>query len=245
MRSRRNESARVTTDELAAERARIAAEYQRRRSDVDDGIYAPWNPSAALERATRVRVAASMLKDAGVFPSAETRVLEVGCGHRGWFPDLLAFGVREPNLLGIDLDESRVGLAHAAFPAADLRVGDASSMPYPDASVELVVCSTVFTSILSGAMRTAVAREIERVLRPGGALLWYDFAFDNPRNKSVRAVKRAELLSLFPALRGEVQRVTLAPPLARLIAPRSFVAATALEAIPLLRTHLLAVLVKV
>jgi len=49
---------------------------------------------------------------------------------------------------------------------------------------------------------------------------------------------------LFPALHGPMQSVTLAPPLARVVAPRSWVAATLLEACPWLRTHLMAVLVK-
>jgi hypothetical protein len=45
-------------------------------------------------------------------------------------------------------------------------------------------------------------------------------------------------------LQGKIRPVTLAPPLARLLAPNSWTLATFLEAIPLLRTHLMAVLIK-
>ncbi len=89
-----------------------------------------------------------------------------------------------------------------------------------------------------------MAREITRVLTPGGALLWYDFAVNNPRNPNVRKVGREELRALFPELRGRIRSATLAPPLTRMVAPRSWVAATLLEALPPLHTHLLAVLVK-
>jgi len=82
------------------------------------------------------------------------------------------------------------------------------------------------------------------VLAPGGALLWYDFAFNNPKNPHVRGISRSEVRKLFPQLVGKIKSVTLAPPLARLIVPRSWTLATFLEAVPFLRTHLLAVLIK-
>ncbi len=93
-------------------------------------------------------------------------------------------------------------------------------------------------------MRDLLAREIERVIAPGGVLLFYDFAMNNPANDQVRGVPRGEILRLFPGLRGEVRSVTLAPPLARRIVPWSWTLATCLEAVPFLRTHLVAVLKK-
>jgi len=89
-----------------------------------------------------------------------------------------------------------------------------------------------------------IADEIVRVLAPGGALLWYDFAYNNPRNPNVRGIGRAEIKKLFPELAGKIRTVTLAPPLTRLIAPRWWTLASFLEAIPPLRTHLIAVLIK-
>jgi len=79
------------------------------------------------------------------------------------------------------------------------------------------------------------------VLGPGGVVLWYDFTL-NPRNRDTRGINRDELRVLFPGLRPRIRRVTLAPPLARLIAPRSWLAAELLERVPVLRTHLLATL---
>jgi hypothetical protein len=89
-----------------------------------------------------------------------------------------------------------------------------------------------------------IAQEISRVLAPGGALLWYDFAVDNPRNANVRGVKKRDIRELFPELAGSIKSLTLAPPLARLVAPRSVMLAMMLQRVPFLRTHLMAVLVK-
>lgn len=130
------------------------------------------------------------------------------------------------------------------MPAADLRTGDAVELPWDNDTFQLAVASTLFTSVLDLNVRRLIADEITRVLAPGGALLWYDFAYNNPRNPNVQGIGRAEIRKLFPALQGEIRTVTLAPPLARLIAPRWWTLATFLEAIPLLRTHLIAILIK-
>jgi ubiquinone/menaquinone biosynthesis C-methylase UbiE len=205
-------------------------------------LYAPWQPAEAFFRSERKRIAARFLRQVGAFPRRGEACLEVGYGSLGWLADLLSWGLCQADLHGVELDADRAAVAREALPAADLRVGDASELPWPDGTFRLVIASTLFTSILDPEMRWGIAGEIVRVLAPGGALLWYDFAFDNPRNPNVRRVTRRELAALFPSLRGPVRSVTLAPFLARAVAPWSWTVATVLEAIPFLRTHLVAVL---
>lgn len=226
------------------ERLRIVAEYRRRERELPADRYAPWRPEEILARNERRRAGALALREAGVFPAPGQRCLEIGYGSLGWLGELMCWGLRETDLHGIELDPVRAQRARDAFPAADLRVGDATALPWEDGTFRLVVASTVFTSILDPAMRRTVAREIERVLSVGGALLWYDFRVDNRRNPNVRGVARGELRALFPRLDGTVRSVTLAPPLARLIAPRSWLLANLFEGVPVLRTHLLGALIK-
>lgn len=227
-----------------AERQRILAEYSRREQEVDAALYAPWAAASAFMQNTATCTAAQMLHKAGVFPGPEAQCMEIGFGYMGWLADLIRWGIPEKNLHGIELYAPRADRAREILPVADLRIGDAACLPWKRDSFQLVVASTVFTSILNDEMRRKVAAEISRVLTPGGALLWYDFAVNNPRNQNVRKVNRSELRQLFSALHGEINSITLAPPLARLIAPRSTALAMLLEAIPWLRTHLIAVLVK-
>jgi ubiquinone/menaquinone biosynthesis C-methylase UbiE len=227
-----------------AERLRMLAEYDRRTRELDSELYAPWNAAEMFLRSHRKRVAATLLRRRGVFPGPASHCLEVGVGPIGWLADLIGWGVPEKNLHGIDLNESRIERARSLLPAADLLAGDASALPWPDRRFDLVIASTVLTSVLDPLVRREVAAEILRVLAPGGALLWYDFAVNNPRNSNVRRVGRRELNELFPPLSGPVRRITLAPPIARLVAPVSWPAAEMLALLPFLRTHLLAVLVK-
>jgi SAM-dependent methyltransferase len=234
----------VARNAVLVERQRIRLEYQRRAKDVQSDLYSPWQPVEIFFKTGRTAVAAAMLNEAGVFPRTGDRCLEVGCGNGGWLADLISWGVRDADLHGIDLDAPRISRAKEILPRADLRVGDAAELPWDDGAFSVVISSTLFTSVLDVDVRALIASEIVRVLAPGGALLWYDFAYDNPRNPHVRGIGRSEIRELFTPLTGKIRSVTLAPPLARFIVPRSWTLATLLEAVPLLRTHLLAVLIK-
>ncbi len=83
-----------------------------------------------------------------------------------------------------------------------------------------------------------------RVLKPQGLILWYDYHVNNPWNKDVRGVKRREIRRLFPGCRITLQPVTLAPPLARLLAPYSFLLCSLLEKLRIFNTHYLGVIGK-
>ena len=229
---------------VLTERQRIRREYQRRAEEIPSDLYSPWQPAEIFFRASRKAVAARMLSAERVFPRTGDTCLEVGCGMGGWLADLISWGVGVSDLHGIDIDALRIKRAKEILPVADLRVGDAADLPWDDDTFCVAICSTLFTSILDVDIRVLIANEIVRVMTPGGALLWYDFAFNNPKNPHVRGIGRSEIRKLFPQLTGNIRSVTLAPPLARVIVPRSWALATVLEGIPFLRTHLLAVLIK-
>jgi ubiquinone/menaquinone biosynthesis C-methylase UbiE len=217
---------------------------RRESSRRSDERYASWQPAEVLGRTGRRRLAAAMLRRSGAFPQPGDRCLEVGYGRLGWLADLIGWGLREGDLHGIELDPLRAAVAQAALPVAQLRVGDAQTLPWDDGHFRLVVASTVFTSILDETVRSSLAGEIVRVLAPGGALIWYDLRVPSPGNSQVRAIRRREIRSLFPTLKGEIASATLAPILSRAIAPWSWTLATVLESVPALRTHWLSVLVK-
>ena len=71
-------------------------------------------------------------------------------------------------------------------------------------------------------------------------MLWYDLRVDNPRNADVRGVPLARLRELFRRRDIGARRVTLAPPLARRVCRWHPALYGVFNALPLLRTHLLA-----
>jgi arsenite methyltransferase len=114
------------------------------------------------------------------------RALDLGCG-RG--PVLLALARRLPRgqAVGVDLWRSRdqTGNAAAATRAnadaegvgalVELQTADMTSLPFPDASFDVVASALAIHNIPSAEGRTAAVTEALRVLRPGGQLIIVDF----------------------------------------------------------------------
>lgn len=221
---------------------RIRAEYGRRADEIADERYSAAQPAALFIRQTVERAALAALGDAGALPLGDRRVLDVGCGEGQWLVDFETWGARADRLAGIDLVEERAVACRARVPAADVHAGDASALPWPDGSFDVVLQSMLMSSVLDPAMRSAVTGEMARVLAPGGLVLWYDFFVDNPRNPNVRGIKRDELAGLFDGFEIAWRRVTLAPPLVRALVPRARFLASGLQALRVLDTHAVAVL---
>lgn len=208
---------------------------------------ARWDQSNQGNRAIlseRRRLTRAALERKGWLPLAERRVLEVGSGGGGELAWLQELGGTPSRLVGIDLLPDRVAAAKSAYPGLEFHEGNAEHVPFPDSSFDLVLALTVFSSIFDPGMAANVAAEIARVLRPGGGLLWYDFRYDNPRNRDVHGVTAARVHELFPSLRGDLTSLTLLPPLARRLGPLAPVAYPVLGWLPPLRSHLLGVLQK-
>jgi SAM-dependent methyltransferase len=224
----------MSSDEPAA----VAARYAR-RGPADR--YSALQPDVMMLLQERQRALRRRLAAQGITDLAPLRVLEVGCGGGGNLLELLRLGCRPEHLQGIELLPERHAQARQVLPAAlRLWLGDATTAPVADASQDLVMQSTVFSSLLDDAFQQRLADALWRWLRPGGAVLWYDFTVDNPRNRDVRGVPLARLQALFPQGRIRSQRVTLAPPLARVLCRVHPTLYTAFNLLPWLRTHVLA-----
>ena len=223
---------------------RIRAEYKRREREIPLDFYA-WNrPVNQFFSSQAARASIRALVKHGMFPLENRTLVDVGCGQGARLIDWLQWGAPCGHLAGIELDAEQAQAARGALPGADIRVGDARTLPWRGASFDVVSQSLLFTSILAPAVKRKIASEMLRVLKPDGLILWYDFRYDNPRNPNVRGIEAGEIRSLFPACRVKLQKVTLAPPIARILVPLSWIAALALEKIPFLRTHYLGVIRK-
>lgn len=196
------------------EPAAVRARYAQRLAG--DWRYHPLNPSARLAWQGRQTAIAERLRAQGLTDTASLRLTEVGCGAGGLLLDCLQLGFRPGHLTGIELLPERLAAARERLPAS-LRLlgGDATSAPIDTGSQDIVLQSTVFSSLLDDAFQQRLADTLWRWVRPGGAVLWYDFTMDNPRNPDVRGVPLARVRALFPQAELSYRRLTLAPPLSR------------------------------
>ena len=194
----------------------------------------------------RMRAVAAKLIYSHFGASGPRSMLEIGCGTAPWVRTAADWGFAIGAWNGIDLLPDRIATARQICPGgANLLVGNGMALPFEDNSIDLVVASTVFSSILDRSVRMSVASEAWRVLRPGGAAMIFDFRIKDPRNPDTVAIGRSELVRLFPASRPAVRSLILVPPLARRLASASLPLVAMLEwGVPWLRSHLMTLFIK-
>ena len=222
----------------------VAERYARRALGGIGGIddrYSLLRPDVWHTLQERQRAMLRLFTSLGLADLAALRLLEVGCGGGANLLELLRMGFTPEHLIGVELLPERCAQARRVLPAAlQLHAGDALQMRVAPASQDMVFVSTVFSSLLDDAFQQALADAMWGWAKPGGGVLWYDFTVDNPRNRDVRGVPLARVRALFPHGRVQAQRVTLAPPLARAVTRVHPGLYTLFNALPMLRTHVLA-----
>jgi SAM-dependent methyltransferase len=233
----------LSSDAARVEEARIKAAYAKRR---DDNIrYSCFNRGELFMMHGRERELLTFLQRYGFESLAGKKILEIGCGTGHWLREFVKWGARPGDVTGVDLLFDRVVEARQLCPSsANVQCGSAAELAFRPATFDLVFQLTVFTSVLNPGMKREIAAEMLRVLKPHGLIIWYDYHVNNPWNSDVRGVTKKEIRKLFPGCSIDLKRITLAPPVARWIAPRSWLLASILETIPFLCTHYLGVIQK-
>lgn len=217
----------------------IAERYER-RAKLPANRYARLNAAVNAAVQERQKALVRLFASIGINDLSSLKILEVGCGTGGNLLELVQLGAVPVNLVGNELLDDRLISARQRLPEAiELLAGDASQLPLPDASFDIVYQSTVFSSILDDGLQASLAQKMWSLTRSGGGVLWYDFTFDNPRNPDVRGVKLSRIRELFPEGDVSVQKVTLAPPIARRVVPVLPALYGVFNALPFLRTHVL------
>jgi ubiquinone/menaquinone biosynthesis C-methylase UbiE len=225
------------------EEERIRQAYERRR--IAARAYSWLDPAHLFTMQDIERRLLAALRRYAMVPLESKQILEIGCGNGHWLREFVKWGARPEHLAGIDLLSERIAQAcRLSPPGIALSTGNAAALHFVDGRFDIVFQATVFTSMLDPLLKRNVAAEMLRVLRPGGVILWYDFCFNNPRNPDVRGIKKNEIQKLFPGCDIALRRITLAPPIGRAVARRSWLAAQLLGAIPWARTHYLGAIQK-
>ena len=220
----------------------VAERYARR---VGDDRYSLRRPEVWQMVQERQRAMLRLFNEVNLPDLAQLDLTEVGCGSGGNLLELLRLGFATQRLAGIELLPERFDAARARLPTATrLWLGDATQASVADASQDIVMQSTVFSSLLDDTFQQRLAQTMWRWLKPGGAVLWYDFTVNNPANPDVRGVPLSRVRALFPGAVLTTRRVTLAPPLARALCRVHPALYTLFNTVPLLRTHVLAWIAK-
>lgn len=232
----------ITATEV--EEARISAAYRKRTND--KVLYSWFNPGHLFFIHERERRVLQVLKRHGFSELEKKRICEVGCGTGYWLREFIKWGASPRNLVGIDLLPERVAEAKLFCPSGvQIEIGSAAKLDFPDGSFDLVLQSTVLTSVMDADLKRQIALEMLRAVKDDGRILWYDYLVNNPWNPDVRGINKKEIAQLFPGCRIELHRITLVPPFCRWLAPYSLMACRVLERMRVFNTHYLGVISKV
>jgi SAM-dependent methyltransferase len=158
-------------------------------------------------RIGKFRVWAELL--AGLGLRGDEQVVDLGCG-RGAVLLMVAYLLPRGTAVGVDLwkssDQSgndpavtrrnaeREGVAERV----ELQTADMRTLPFPDASFDVVLASLAIHNIADAAGRAQAIDEAVRILKPGGRLLIADFRatpqyLERLRRRGMAAVQQRQL----------------------------------------------------
>ncbi|SFC89551.1 class I SAM-dependent methyltransferase [Streptomyces aidingensis] len=134
------------------------------------------------------------------------RVLDIGTGPGRLLHELAALRP-DLRLTGVDVSADMVALGEQAARKRGLsgritlRTGDVAALPEPDRGTDVVVTTL---SMHHWPDLPAAAAELERVLRPGGRVMVYDFRFA-PLEEAEAALRARPRLAASPVRRGPLR----------------------------------------
>ncbi|HTQ47963.1 MAG TPA: ubiquinone/menaquinone biosynthesis methyltransferase [Polyangiaceae bacterium] len=146
--------------------------------------------SAGLDRRWRAKAVAE------VAAAPEGPVLDLCAGTM----DLTAMVARvrpRDRVFALDFSASMLELGRHKAPAAEVVVGDATSLPFFDRSFAAVICGFGMRNLSDPA---AGAREVARVLRPGGRFVTLELF--RPTRLATKAFHKTYARVVLPALGG-------------------------------------------
>jgi SAM-dependent methyltransferase len=144
--------------------------------------------------------------------------LDAGCGN-GAFTEVLIAKCSPAAVIGVDPSKGQLAYARgrAGTRGAEFRVADAQALPFPDKSFDAASMALVIVFIPDPAK---AARELARVVRPGGVVATYmweaaamkDLSLTPPQRPNVEASARDAMQAIWKqagltAIESEVIRI--------------------------------------
>lgn len=213
--------------------------YREREEFLKDR-YNPVNPDILMSVQEKERSLVRWIIKTKISPINTKNLLEVGCGNGLNLQFFLKLGFRPEKLVANELIEERAHTARSILPESiKVLKGNLLDQRLPEEHFDIVYQSLVFSSILNEELRKKMATLMWKLVKPGGGVLWYDFIYNNPKNPNVRKVTLKEVKELFPTATIKSWRITLAPPISRLVTKIHPSFYHLFNMFPFLRTHIL------
>jgi 2-polyprenyl-3-methyl-5-hydroxy-6-metoxy-1,4-benzoquinol methylase len=124
------------------------------------------------------------------------RILDFGCGYGNILRSLIEWGADPMNRYGVDTLNWRLHFAKKANPAINYILTSGNKIPIAARIMDIICQTTVFSSILDMDEHKLIAINLDRLLMPGGKLVWYDI-FKTSENY-LQPISLERIKDLFP-----------------------------------------------
>jgi len=108
---------------------------------------------------------------------SDWRILDVGCGDGHWLRTFLEYDAQPENLTGVDISSERFDAGRSKNPSIALMQTNGITIPFDDGYFDLVTQFVTFSTVPTMSLRQQIAKEISRVVKPGGYVFWWDLLF--------------------------------------------------------------------
>lgn len=221
------------------EEKEIKIRYEKRKN-ISSDRYSILNPASILIEQEKERALIKWIKENNIEPLDNKKLLEIGCGGGYNLLKFVRLGFKPQNIFANDLISERLQSARELLPSkVHFYEGSAMDLSFKENEFDIVFQSMVFSSILDSDYKIKLAEKLWQWVKPGGGILWYDFIYNNPSNKDVKGVSIAEVKKLFKVKKLYYKKLTLAPPIARIVTKVHPFLYYFFNSTYLLRTHLL------
>jgi ubiquinone/menaquinone biosynthesis C-methylase UbiE len=182
------------------EENRLLDEYLKRDNrfpwnDWKSNIYHPRHPIGNLFQEHNHSILIDALNQNNIDLS-DLNILDVGCGYGSWLRFLVELGANPENCTGVDLSSQRIEIARYKNPSISYYQQNIANLLFDNEAFDLVMQIVVFSSILDKQMQIDSAKEMFRVTKNGGIILWIDLIKIN--TNSLTSFSEKEVNSLFP-----------------------------------------------
>jgi SAM-dependent methyltransferase len=131
------------------------------------------------------------------------RILDYGCGDGRWLRFFLEYDAKPEDVVGVDVSDARFALGVPKNPLVRLVKTDGATLPFDNQCFDLITQFVCFSAIPTLALRQHTAREIDRVLKRGGYLFWWDSLKSNVPSERDAQIEPQDYFA-WPMLRKDV-----------------------------------------
>ena len=121
---------------------------------------------------------------------------------------------------------------------------DARKLNFDENYFDIITVFTFFSSLLNENYQNEVSKELIRVLKPKGLIVFYDLRYNNPFNPNVVGITKSRLNDIFKNKLVDYDLLTLIPPLARSLGTLNYLLYKTLSYIPFFKSHYFAIIQK-